>query len=1354
MNKIYDSMSRNFESSYTVLSNSAEITKSTPRFLTRIKLFAVFAAMLSLSPQISAQYCNATYNSLCSSADYINNFSTSGGVANITNNNSGCNGNADNYIFYNTFTCSQMQGQNITLNMQCGPSWAQGFGVWIDWNADLDFGDVGEDVYFAPSGFSLNTVTIAVPIGAVPGPTRMRVMCQYATTPISSDYCASGLSFGEVEDYVFDVIAAAACSGQPVAGSATVSDPTPCPSTAISFGLLGATNASGLTYQWQYSASGTGYTNIPSANSASYPTTATNNGFYRCVITCTSSGLSDTTTPVQITIGNFLNCYCVSTATTPFDEEIFNVTLGTLNNTSTCTSTGGPGSVASQYSNFTALTPPDLAQGVVYPMSVQTGECNFGWINVTKVWIDYNQNGLFTDPGEEVYSPINFTAGPHTDNFSFTVPLTATVGITRMRVVLMQTWDPSQVTPCASYFAGETEDYFVNIAPIPTCPQPTASQVLSTTTTSVNLDWTPGGAETAWQVQYGAQGFSLGTGTIISVSTNSNLTIPGLAPFSFYQAYIRAVCGPGDTSFWAPAVSWNTYGIPQYMETSTECPAAGFIDISNTGNDLFLSDDSNVGFVLPFPILMQGVLYNNITVGNNGGVQLGSTTAFIGYGGDFNTMPSGTMFPWGDDLDDETGNVYTEEIGTAPNRIFIVQWDSSCNFSGFVGAPNVTFQMQIHEADMNIYYVYDDAVFGGSDVFDDYAANADIGLSGVTQDFTISSGNQTYLQNNSCVRFYYVDCPKIDDLTMDYVLADEASLSWTPGLGGASSWLCIYGPSGFNPLTSGTSVITTSPSSNVLTGLAQNTLYDVYVYSLCSSTSQSVGELITFNTLPFCSNPTAIVTGTAIDSVFTEWNWTTYSGGAYPATGFNLQYGSVGFSNGTGTVIANSDLTAPYNDTTFNAAFLSGGVYDIYVQAVCGTDTSSYIGPFVFTMPLTNDIICGAEMLPVDGVVRTFSNVGATVEINENAIAPPATGAQTTDGWINSNVDFTTWFTFVAPATGDIRISGVDVGFNGQMAVYSAASCSPITSLVLEAANDNEIDGTSLAPNFTVCGLTPGVTYFLMHDSFSTVSTGIYSIKMSQISLDAGNNGALINACLGDTVDLFTGITGQQAGGTWLDTDGTFHIVGGTMFNTGGLAAGTYDFEYRLEDGCAYDSSMASVQIYPPSSAGTPGTINICKNEPTNLFNGLSGNADLGGTWTNPNGVALPDADITWGTLSVPGNYNYTYTVGNGVCPDVSSIVTIIVNPICDWLGIENLDLSGIKFFPNPTNDVMNIEAESLTEDLNLELTDMNGKVLWTGSMSVGVKSVQVDVSTFERGVYLLKLGNSKSENTVRVVKN
>jgi PKD repeat protein len=160
--------------------------------------------------------------------------------------------------------------------------------------------------------------------------------------------------------------------------------------------------------------------------------------------------------------------YCTSNATSTADEEIWNVTIGVLNNTSTCSQMAGPGSIPSQYSNYTNVTPalsiPTIPIGVGTAMSVGIGTCGTGsYSNMTKVFIDLNQNGLFTDAGEQVYVSPTFTSGVHVENFTVTIPFTATPGLTRMRIVTVETTVATSVNPCGTYTWGETEDYTVMI---------------------------------------------------------------------------------------------------------------------------------------------------------------------------------------------------------------------------------------------------------------------------------------------------------------------------------------------------------------------------------------------------------------------------------------------------------------------------------------------------------------------------------------------------------------------------------------------------------------------------------------------------------------------------------------------------------------------------------------------------------------------------------------------------------------------------------------------------------------------------------------------------------------------------
>jgi hypothetical protein len=1126
------------------------------------------------------------------------------------------------------------------------------------------------------------------------------------------------------------------CTGIPDGGTTISTNASICPSTNFVVQLNNASQGDGIAYQWQTSTDGTNFSNITGAVNPSLTTSQTSNTYYQCVVTCVPSGQSGISTPLLITTEPFANCYCPSNATTTFNEEILNVKLGTLNNSSTCSSVGGPGSIQSQYSNYTTtVTPPNLAATATYLLSVSVGTCGTNNSNMTKVFIDYNQNGLFTDPGETVYASVTASTGANLINSSIIIPSIALIGQTRMRVVTIQTTSASNVNPCGTYSWGETEDYLVNITPAPTCPQPTNISIVDATNNTALLQWINGGGETQWQIEYGPQGFTQGTGTTAIVNSNPG-AISGLLPNTFYEAYVRAICSPGDSSLWTGIASFNTYNQGFYVDWDNSCPTGGFVDISSTGTSITLNDEEEYPLSLQFPIFYQGTLYTEATIANNGALILGTTTAQVPGTNTSVTIAQNGLYPFWDDLASSGAGLWFQTIGTAPNRKLVVIWEKDR-----VGAAGnvLQFELIIEEATQEIFYLYQDVDLGS--LAYDNGASATIGLAGTNQDVEISLNSPTYLSTNSCIHFVYTDCPKPTNLVFNYILSDGASLSWLPGLGNETSWTVVYGPSGFNPSTGGTS-ISSSTGSTFLPNLTQLTSYDVYVYANCGVGLASVGLFGTFITPPYCSNPTAMSNSTIPDVIQASWTWTESSTN-YPATGFNLQYGPLGFDLYSGTEVS---VDNNLNDAIADPNLLAGGVYEVYVQAVCGSDTSEFIGPYVVIMPLSNDTICGAELLPVDGQFYVFNNVGATVNANETALAPPATGSNTTDGWINSNLNLTTWFKFVAPPSGNMRINCTNLNFNGQVAVYNAQTCSSISLSNLVGANDNAIGGTSVAPNFTLCNLTPNQTYFLLHDALSFTG-GNYVISLSEIDLQAGTTGSQLNVCFGDTANLFDGISNYDQGGVWTQSIPTLGLQD-SLFITTGLASIVFDFTYSLVDGCATDLAQAFVKVYSPSSAGNDGAITVCKNEPFLLFEGLTGNVDVGGTWYNPQNQPLASNVDT--ASNFPGQFNYDYIVNNGVCPNDTANVLIIVDPSCNYIGLENQELSRIELYPNPTSNFITLSNPEMHQ-FELEIRDLNGKLVYENEVSSSI--VEISLNNALPGVYVVHLTNSNGTKVIRVIK-
>ena len=951
--------------------------------------------------------------------------------------------------------------------------------------------------------------------------------------------------------------------------------------------------------------------------------------------------------------------------------------------------------------------------------------------------------------------PITNLLAPYTSNSNLTIPAGTITAIESGGVVITSLGVPNTdflgtSRPGTGGTAPDMGAYEGVYAPI-TCPQPTTIGLTIATTSGATINWTVGGTETAWQLQYGPVGFVVGTGTSSPAASNPS-SITGLTANSFYHVYVRGICGAGDSSLWTGPLLFNTYGQGQYMEADTKCPTAGFTDISTTGIlQTFTGTSQAIGMQLPFPLLYQGQLQNNISLSNSGVVTFNTVTFFSNFNTAIATATVNGLYAHWDALQFVNGAVYTQIVGTAPNRKFIVQWNSPLVLNA---TDKINVQLVIEEATQEIYYVYDDV--NVDNVTFDNGVSATIGVAGPNQDIQLSFNNANYLTNNSCAHFYYTNCPKPNNFVVSTLAQEDVSFSWTAGLANETNWTIVYGLSGFNPDSTNQvlGTITSSVANASLSGLTQLTQYDVYIYSDCSPTLQSGAALFgTFLTLPFCSNPSAGVMSSDIDSIFASWSWTA-SGVAYPVTGFNLQYGFSGFQlySPNSTEVAAGGIN--FADTVVNANLLGGGVYQVYVQAVCGTDTSQFIGPFSVTMPLSNDSVCGAEMLSVNGPSYVFNNTGATVQPNEINIAPTATGAQTTNGWIASTLNGTTWFKFVAPTSGRMRINCTSSNnawntYNGQVAVYeNVGGCSDFANFTLNSANDNAIGSSSVAPNYTICGLTAGTTYYMMFDGSGPF--GAYAIKLTSIDLEAGTANPVVNVCAGDSVDLFTAITGNQANGVWtaqLASAGTG--LTGSTFQSAGLAFQTFNFQYRLTDGCAYDSIIGQVKIFPPSSAGSDGTVTVCRNQPFNLLAGLEGNADLGGQWYNPNNATLASSNIF--SSNIPGQYNYSYVTGNNVCPNDTAGVLVNVQAGCNWLGLEELTGTNVTLYPNPTTGNLNVTLSEI-ETINAIVYNAQGKLILTVNNLKNGSTI--DLSSVETGVYMVHLNTENASMIQRVVKN
>lgn len=97
------------------------------------------------------------------------------------------------------------------------------------------------------------------------------------------------------------------------------------------------------------------------------------------------------------------------------------------------------------------------------------------------------------------------------------------------------------------------------------CSEPGSMLVVRSLTddTKATISWTPGATETRWEIQYGIQGFDLGTsgGTIIASTTTSKV-ISNLLANSGYDFYLRSKCSSTESSGWVGPYTIPPVGAP------------------------------------------------------------------------------------------------------------------------------------------------------------------------------------------------------------------------------------------------------------------------------------------------------------------------------------------------------------------------------------------------------------------------------------------------------------------------------------------------------------------------------------------------------------------------------------------------------------------------------------------------------------------------------------------------------------------------------------------------------------------------------------------------------------------------
>lgn len=852
------------------------------------------------------------------------------------------------------------------------------------------------------------------------------------------------------------------------------------------------------------------------------------------------------------------------------------------------------------------------------------------------------------------------------------------------------------------------------------CDQVSNVTVVDTTTSSVELTWSAPVGYSDFIIEYGPAGFTPGSGTQVAAPPT---TVTGLDDNTEYDFYVYSDCGGG--------VSSQPVG-PITVTTLPTCPAPTDLAFSEIGADSvviawtengtatdWVIEYDTAGFTPGTGIIVNTTDNPDTLTGLNpewtydvylwtdcGAGDLSDTIS-----GSFTTQP--TCLAVSDitvsDIGPDTAVVSWTVNGTETS------WNIEYGPEGFTpgngtvisGGTNPDTITGLNSAES--YDVYVTADCGGGDVAD-------------------TVGPITFTTEGSCGNY-------------ELSLEDSFGDGWNGGevdvyINGTLylSGLTITtgsGPEVFEIPMNINDVLSVEYSAGSFSTENSYEVYDeqgnLVAEEGTSGTPGNIGDYTLPSGLVACATcpaPSDIVLDTVgID--FADISWT--SNGS--ETSWNIEYDTTGFTLGNGNFIYNT-TDNPYSITGLQ----SGATYDFYVQASCsGSDSSGWVGPFTFSTMFT----CQDTLYDNGGPTGDYANNSDDIY---RLIAGGANQyVRLTFEEFDTESSFDGIYVYDGDDINDSLLGSTDPGSFGFVsdsgAWFGDNIPGPFYSSNAQGALTFNFGSDGSVPN-------PGFKGFV--DCFDCDPT-------------PGVDGSIDICRLDDTLDLNTVVTlpthpDTSRTGQWMFPVNPGVLVQDSLLVITSLAEGTFEAMYVLNTPCGGDTTIATINLYGPSQAGANGTLQVCKNEPINLYDGLSGNADLGGDWYDPSNDLLPNSQPT--ASNIPGNYNYDYITSNGVCPADTALVEVIVDGDCDWLSVGKEELNEISVYPNPAANVINVVNPTNMSALKVEIVDVNGRIVATDDKVLENSTEgSIAIDHLETGIYTLRIYGENGQKTFKIVK-
>ncbi len=631
---------------------------------------------------------------------------------------------------------------------------------------------------------------------------------------------------------------------------------------------------------------------------------------------------------------------------------------------------------------------------------------------------------------------------------------------------------------------GNLKGYIANIVLggiAQSCPAPSDLTVTNETTSGADLGWTENGSSIHWDLEIGTTGFTpTGTPTDDDVTTNPYTWSGGNAATT-YDYYVRADCGAdnSDVSGWVGPYTFTTL-----CNAFTATYSENFDAVSTP--DLPLCWSKIVDATSTYAAVETTTTNNSAP----NGARL--------YNSSDNAATLLLITPEFSDLTSQANQIRFYARGNGYDLIIGTMSDPS-DQSTFTSFTTLTLTSSFEE------YTVSFSTYTGSDTYIAFKH----GLGGTYRTIYIDDFNYEPIPA----------CPSPSSQAESNMTATTVDLSWQEN-GTASSWDIELGTTGFSPTGTPTQSGVTNPYT--YGGLTANTTYDWYVRADCGGGSYSnwVGPhtftlvpppanddcdgayMLTVNSDLNCGSTTngtvegatqspedaSACGGTEDDDVWFKFvaTATEHKIELLNAAGSTTDlYHSVWEGTCPGGLTLVSGTCSDPNSQTVSGLTI-GNTYFIRVYtwtSTGGQNTTFDVCVGTPPQPPANDDCSGA-------IALTVGNPGdcPTNQVTTDATSATADGNTSCD---NSGENIGVWYSFVAPATGEVVVN------------YTAGTATGNPGItIFDACGGAEVAGTcqdNPATLSNITGLTGGTTYYMLLWFDGASAAGSFDICLEDV---------------------------------------------------------------------------------------------------------------------------------------------------------------------------------------------------------------------------------------------------------------